>query len=373
VSRRLVPVLLETLRFGAVPADPAGRWEGVPLDGLDRLLAYEGAELWLFRRWRSTGAIDRLPEAATTTLRQRAIEISGVSLRIEEAAVQVLSLLRGAGIPVTLIKGMARKALAATCPYLDARGTQDVDLLVEESRVHEAQHLLMAAGYEEAKPGEALHHHLPALWNEARVGVELHWTTSRTEPGGTIWRRFHEAGTVIEWHGHQVRVPPATELAWHAAHHAVAPAESVVTGFRLTHFLEVAALEAASAPIDWDELMRRARETTLLPPDADVPVPAHLVERWLGMARWLGGGNPLPERGRELEALLTWRLLVLTHRPRMGRALFARCMEEGPRALIGAPAEPLLPGVSWLGRTRRVIATGGTRLIFRTWRAWHRA
>ncbi len=334
------------------------------------LVAYEGAAVWLYRRLRATGAIEAVPDEFVAELKRQAFLATGIGMRIEEAAVEVLQILARARIPVVLIKGIARKALARQYPYLDARATSDVDLLVEESRVHVAFSLLCSLGYVEAKPGSAVHHHLPPLWNEHRVAVELHWSTARWTSPATAWKRATEQGLELEWRGLQVRTPSPTELAWNAAYHAVTPSESIVVGFRLQHFLEAAALEAGAAGIDWELLWHRAAREMIAEPESRESLPPHLIRRWMSSARALGSSGSIPAgvNGLDLPALLGWRLLVLRSRKRLGRALSDRFMEEGPRTLIGAPIEKS-PDVFWPKRLRRRTATVGSRIVFKTWRA----
>lgn len=366
----IVGTLIDTLRLpGSEPDNLAARWKNVPTAGLASLVAYEGAAVWLYRRLRATGAIESVPGEFAAELRRQAMEAAGLGMQIEEAAVEVLQLLTRAGLPVVLIKGMARRALARRYPYLDARPTCDVDLLVEESRVREAFSLLRSSGYVEAKPGSAVHHHFPPLWNEHRVAVELHWSTARWTSSATAWKRATEGGQELEWRGLQVRTPSPTELAWNAAYHAVTPSESIVVGFRLQHFLEAAALEAGAAGIDWESLWHRAAREMIAEPESRESLPPHLIRRWMSSARALGSCEPILPWGKgiDLSALLGWRLLVLRSRERLGRAVSDRFMEEGPRTLIGAPIESS-HNVIWPKRLRRRTATVGSRVIFRTWR-----
>lgn len=369
----VVRTLIDTLRLaGPEPDNLGARWRNAPTAGLASLVAYEGAAVWLYRRLRATGAIEAVPDEFAAELKRQALEAAGLGMHIEEAAIEVLHLLTRAGIPVVLMKGMARRALAGRYPYLDARPTHDVDLLVEETRVHEAFHLLRASGYVEAKPGAAINHHLPPLWNEQRVSIELHFSTSRRTAPALAWRRATTCGLEVEWMGQTVRTPSPTELAWHSAHHAVALSESIVVGFRLQHFLEVAALESGAAGIDWGELWHRSQRELIADPGSGRPLPRHIIRRWMGSARALGSSGPIqPQGGDEVDlaGLLGWRLSVLRSRQHLRRSLSERFMEEGPRTLIGAPIEGSPPNVPWPKKFRRRTAAIGSRVIFRTWRA----
>lgn len=372
MSNGLIPLLLDTLQLGdAARSDLPARWRVASCRGLSELIAYEGAGLWLYRRLRATGALESLPEPVADELRQRAFATAGMGMRIEEAAADAHQVLFRAGIPVVLIKGMARRALAGRYPYLDARPTSDVDLLVEESRVREAFDRLRAAGYAEVKKDADIQHHLPTLWNEHRVGIELHFSTSRWTAPAVAWQRATSGGLEVEWMGQTVRTPSPTELAWHAAHHAIALGNSIVLGFRLQHFLEAAALAAGGADIAWNLLGERAERERPIDPETEEALPPQVMHQWLSAAQSLGGAARNPEAPHvfDLAGLLRWRLAVQRARARLGASLVEHFLEEGPRALVGAPLEGSAPGVSWPKLLRRRTAAIGSRAIFRVWRA----
>lgn len=317
--------------------------------------------------------MDALPPALAERLRTQAFETAALRMRIEEEAAAVLGLFAEAGVPVILIKGVARGALAARFPHLDGRAMQDVDLLLPSDRIKEAYALLEARGYvttrlrEEDEPS---HHHLPALWNERRVAVELHESNSGRVPAEMAWGRAEAGAETVEWAGLSVRVPNPTEIAWSAISHGLADG---IRGVRLERLLEVAALAGDGARIDWAVIQERSRTREA----CDSATPAGREETfvlgWVGAALALVDPSrvpaDLPTPEFDLRRLLGWRLAILRSRRRWRRAFSARLLEEGPRVLLELPPREAPAGTSWAGRIRRRVASRASRLLFRAWRA----
>jgi hypothetical protein len=372
-----VDLLMDTLRLGASPDDAlGGRWHRADTRDLIALVAYEGAAIWLFRRLRAVGALDLLPAEVSDRLRQQAFESAASRMEIEAEAAAVVTILNQAGVPLILIKGLARCALADRYPYLDARATQDVDLLVPGERIADADAALRADGYVPIVTQKSLevrgHHHLPPL-HKGWITVELHSSTSIRVPSDVAWSRATDRSEIVEWAGHAVRVSSPTELAWGAAAHAM---EDDVAGFRLARFLEVTALASGDAPIEWPVL--RERSTTGEAFDADVRVPDQqaVIYNWLGASLSLVVAEKRPTGAAipdfDLGSLLAWRLAVLRAAPRLGRALVDRLLSEGARSLVGLPLEPSPPGASTWGRVRRGVAGRISRAAFGVWLAARR-
>lgn len=373
----MVRTLLDTLRLGESPPDDlAGRWAALRLEHLPALIAYEGASIWLFRRLRALRILSTLDDGFRTRLTQEAFLLSARVLQVDDEAAAVIGLLQGARIPVVLIKGVARRALAVRYPYLDARTTSDVDLLLPEERILEAYALLRASGYESTPiTSPPHHHHLPGLWTARRVPVELHRSTSVRIPPSVAWSRAMDQGEEVEWQGLRVRVPSATELAWAAVSHSING--SLGLGHRLQHFLELAALSVPDGAVRWELLAQRATSDEIFEEDTGVTYPPAIAQRWIHGAlqcvRQTGPGQPhLPRVPLDLEMLLAWRLEVLGLRRRLGRALTERMLEEGPRTLVGWGPQPAPIGSPVVKRWRRRAAGELSRLVFRSWRRYNR-
>jgi hypothetical protein len=311
-----------------------------------------------------------VPAPFRERLKNQAMASSVLGLRVEDQAVTVLKLLASAGYPVVPIKGMARRALAQRYPYLDARMTSDVDLLMPEATIQEAYQFLQGHGYHpKSGPRATEHHHLPGLWNEQRISVELHNSTSIRVPPPVAWSRATEGAQDIEWAGIRVQVPSATELAWAAVTHAING--SHVRGYRLQHFLEVAALAAVPGEVDWEEIMRRTGGRETFDEATDATHPSAICRQWLdGALQLVSPGLRPPARSPDpldLPLLLGWRLRVLKSRVHLGISMTERMIEEGPRALLGFPLQGAPSGTSRLQRLRRRAAGRVSRLTFRSW------
>jgi hypothetical protein len=307
-------------------------------------------------------------------LRAQAFEAAGLRMRIEEEAAAVLGLLASEGIPVILIKGVARCALAQRYPYLDARATRDVDLLLPQGTIQAAHDLLQTRGYVPTRmreEGEPEHHHLQALRNERNVAVELHESNSVRVPAEVAWARATERSEELEWAGLRVRVPCPTEIVWSAIAHGLADG---IRGFRLERFLEVAALVSGAAPVDWPTIRERSESREACHPSTPAGAEAALPLGWLNAALVFVDSPLRPAAlagpGIDLTGLMEWRLLVLRARQRLGRAFTERLMEEGPRILLGLPIRESPPDTSWPGRLRRRTAGRASRVLFRAWRAY---
>ena len=374
----LPALLIDTLRLGEVgESDLAARWRDADTVGLPELAVYEGASIWLLRRLRAIGAFDLLPGVIRDRLRQQAFDSSALRLEVEAEAAAALTILNRAAVPVILIKGVARCALAGRYPYLDARGTVDVDLLVPSDRIAKADAAFRSEGYVAALPPKPAlaprHHHLPPLRRD-RITVELHDSTSVRVPSEVAWARLNEGSELHQWAGQQVRLPSATELAWSAVAHAM---EDDAEGFRLRRFLELAALVGSDAPINWTSLVDRRQSDVLFNPAAGVADQAAVADLWLDAALALVAEAKRPKQltvtGFNLEELLAWRLGVLRQRPRIGRQLADRLLEEGVRALTGLPLEGSPPGAARWSQVRRSVAGHFSRVAFGAWRTGHRS
>ena len=339
-------------------------------------MAYEGAGIWLFRRLRALRIFETLPAGFREQLKAQAFAAAMRGLRVEEEAIATLRLFGAAGVPVVLIKGIARRALAPGFPYLDARITNDVDLLLPIDRIREGYDLLVGQGYEQTDPDDANrhdHHHLPGLWNQRRIAVELHATTSSRISPDVAWLRATEGGREVDWGDLRVRVPAPTEMAWAAATHAIN--DMIVQGHRLQHFLEVAALAHSHPRLDWSLLLRRTEESETFE-ESGATYPPVVARQWLHASLQLVSARArpaeLPPPALDLESLLGWRLAILGARKTLGRPLSERLLEEGVRQLIGVDQERAPAGTRPLYRLRRRLAGRMSRVVYRAWRAMHR-
>lgn len=364
-------LLCATLRPDAdARREELARVWAAPPPGTAELIRHEGAGLWVHRRLAALGLRDQVELTLRTALRQEVLVTAGTNLRVDEEARTVVRLLSEAGIPVILIKGAARRALASRWPLLDARGLGDVDLLLPPDQVQAGWEHLRAAGYDLAIPDSEEryeeHHHLPGLIGPGKVSIELHRSSSINLPADQAWARFDAGSEVVAWQEQAVRVPSATELAWHTISHA---ATDGVFGFRLRHWLDLVALVHGGAEIDWAVIDRRI-EAEAVPDGLTLQPVARAVPReWLGAAAallppavaegWAGMARPV-----DLQRLLNGRARLLAWR-RGSPGVRQRLQVEWTRGVLGWPFEPVA-GSAWRrtrGRTVGAAARGAARLM----------
>jgi len=372
VNPAAITTLIDTLRLGGTP-DTAlpSRWQVADTRGLLDLVDYEGAAIWLFRRLRAVGALDRIPPAIAAALRDRAFEDTARRMQIEDEARHALDVLDEAEIPVVAIKGIARCALANRYPYLDARATSDVDLMVPQARLSDADQALRHAGYDTAEVNctvLAQHHHLPPL-QRGPITIELHSSTSMYLPPERAWERASGSAEMVDLGGRPVRVPAATEIAWSAISHSI---EDDAAGFRLKRFLEVAALAGEGAPIDWELIEHRVATSREHNPEIPEPERRDYLRAWLDAAMWFVTPECRPaacaEPRFDIPALLRWRASVLSRRGWGGARWRAHLLEEGARAVIGMGLQPSPSDASRSARLRRAAGNEASRAVFHAWK-----
>ncbi|MGE0441932.1 MAG: nucleotidyltransferase family protein [Gemmatimonadales bacterium] len=346
-----VRALLDRLRLGA------GTSTEVP-ESLLPLIRFEGAGAWLARRARQGAPLGPIAER----LREDARAAALATLRRDEEVARIAARFEAGGFPYVLLKGAARSALAAEIPLLDARPSVDIDVLLAPGAARPAWEALRADGYRVAAVAPPGHHHLDNLAGELGVGIEIHETTARTVPPEVAWERLGRPARTVTWQGRQVRVPPPVELAWHQIQHALLDGPD---GFRLRHFLPVAAVAAAGAD-DWPLWDRRLSLGESVDDRTRRPVAAATGRRWLEAARWLAGLEG--GSAAALHRVLRWRLACLQRGGPQSRGLAGRAFAEGPRVELGLAAEPSLAGTPWWPRVRREAAARAVRAAYHAYR-----
>ena len=360
-----VALLLATLRLGAarrenVALRQAWAWGGAlgapPADhpGLAGLIDFEGSALWLTRRLRQIGAHTALASDPGVLVTRRARAISASNLLIDAETETLLRHAAARGIPCILLKGAARRALAHTLPFADARATLDVDLLVPAAAAAELWDDLRARGYTLGFPAgkpRPTHHHLPALVGRRGVSVEIHTSVAPGIPAERTWQRLRATATPMVRFGVETLVPSTTELLWDAMMHSV---HSGARGFRLHHLLEGSCIVATGAGAE----LREVRDRLALPSFSSTS--PTLARAWLDAATWLGGagdGDPPAILQRSLQ----WRLALVRSLPASPRALGV-CADEASRIEFDLPPSR---GVT---RGLRPLGAALIRNAYRCWR-----
>lgn len=359
-------LLLETLRLRRVWDDARLRqaWLSTPIDGLRELVSYEQITIWLYVRIRELGVGDELPPSFWTWLIRRARVESANGLLVEAEAMRIAELLRAGGVPAIFLKGVARRLMADRFPYIEARPTIDVDVLLPADQASSVWEDLKKSGYKFATDPNLtpvdLWHLIP-LAGANRVAVELHTSTSREVRPPDAWRRQFLDSTVVRRGELELRVPSPTELLWHSIAHAQ---NDGVNAWRLKCFQDAAVLMTDDDEIDWEMIADRLKSVEIKD--------RTLTMRWLGAAAELAG-RPLPEalaplpRPFPLLRILRWRLAVwrrTAERPR----LLDKLLDEGTRAELHLPMQEQVAGIGPGQRLRRRSATMVARSFYYLWR-----
>ena len=158
----VVDLLLETLRL---PEDVdtttlRRRWSAANLSGITGLVEYEGCVLWLYQRLKELRVLDAVPAQFAQWLSRRAHRLAAHNLVVDAQRDELVQLLNELRVPHVLLKGAARRLLAAGSRHLAARTTTDVDVLVPEDAARPTWARLKTAGF---LPGPA------PEWRRARL------------------------------------------------------------------------------------------------------------------------------------------------------------------------------------------------------------
>jgi hypothetical protein len=328
--------------------------------------------IWLYRRLRELGVGDELAPSFWTWLIRRARVESANGLLVEAEAIRIAELLRAGGIPAIFLKGIARRLLADRYPYIDARSTVDVDVLLPAQHASSVWADLKKSGYkiavdpmktpvDEAVRRQLRLHHLVPLAGANRVAVEIHTSTSRVIEPADAWRRQMFESRVISRDKLELRVPSLTEMFWLTLTHA---AHDGLRAYCLRYLLDAAVLMASGEPIYWDVIAERLEAN-------EIPERKAVI-RWLLAATDLAGVSlpaglgPMP-RPFPMLRVLEWRLSVFRRagdRPR----LLEKLLEEGLRAEVGMPMQELVKGKELALQARRRTASVVARGAYYAWR-----
>jgi hypothetical protein len=251
---------------------------------------------------------------------------SALNVRVDAQRDALVEFLNRSDTPHVLLKGCAYRLLGERYPYIDARPTADVDVLLPGDLAQTTWDRLKRAGFDvaTAKPDAYEdHYHLAPLAGERRVIVELHTSTATAIAPNEAWRRMDASGHVTACRRGRTKVPSTTELFWHAVSHAHSHPRQ--PAFRLRFLQDAATIWASGEDVDWRVVAARLDSHELWSPV--------LARRWLGTAGWLAGQSPIAERLAggtppfELHRALRWRLRVLrgvgTERRQWGRNVLA--------------------------------------------------
>lgn len=380
---RPADLVLHTLRIqpSVPPEELRHHWRGVASRALPSLVEYEDCALWLVRRLRDLDVLDALEPGLRLILLLSARRIVARNLRVEAECDAVVRRLTALDVPHVLLKGAARRLVAARYPYADARVIGDVDVLVPLAQAQRAWERLRALGYQcAAEPSRYDGHiHLPPLWTGRRIPIELHTTTSYCLAPADAWHRQTSGARTVPSGGGLALVPSATELFWHALVHAPL---RWPRAFSLRFFQDAAVVWAADDQIDWQLVATRLEST-------EVQHPAR-ARTWLAAAAWLAGRTDIPgPLGTlppvELSTWLDWRHAVFSTLGRSSgagmpwvwspgaRSRACRLLiDQGTRRDLRMPRTPAVPRTAGFARVGRFTAAQTARACHALWRACQR-
>lgn len=219
--------------------------------------------------------------------------VHGNSVAVLAAEHRVSPLLAGLvqrGIPVCLLKGAAFEAMGSSLP---GRPRVDLDLLVPEDTLEEAEGWLQVLGYRLntgflTREGYLEDHfHLP--FSGPLGPVELHWSLTRRAPPGAVERMWSRT-TPVFFAGSPVRVLAMGDQLLHACLHI---SEHTFQG--MLRWLGELSLEFARTS---SEAFAGFREEAPFWPERSVRTPLWLLSEWGDPKRggWEQMGIPAAER-----------------------------------------------------------------------------
>jgi hypothetical protein len=377
VNRALAELLLDTLQLSprADRAGPAKAWAGADVaanaEAIAAWITWEQAEQWLLRRLGDTGVLSEAPASLVAGLQRAARRDVKAGMAVDADTAEVVRTLAALGVPCVLLKGPARRAIAASLVLADARLTRDVDVLLPAGEAERAWRHLRSRGYTpyqydpaNVPAGESelqgpSPYHLRTLVREGRAAVELHFSTDRDLPPARAWERLWSTARVVWWQGLEVRVPSYTELFWQALTHADVNRPA---GWSLRYWLDAVSVLAAQ-PVEWATVTDRLASVSQLERTR-----SHC---WLAVAARIAGTDVppaiAPPAPFALERLVSWRLEVVSH-TRTPTGWTEKLLDEATRAEAGLGLAPLVSGRAWPVHVRRRSASLFARTAYAAWR-----
>jgi hypothetical protein len=280
---------LGQLLIGAPPT-PGSNWK--TLIDLARRHAVSPLLFWRLRE-------RQIPEAGLLEELHREYYAAAVrGMVVGRHLAQVLGTLAAAGVPALVLKG---SAAAAFYPDPALRPYGDLDILVSQDQVHQAEAALNRLGYARLRPKEwklAYGYDLPLMSRDGRPAVEIHWRLGYPEAAGhlpaeEVWAR------AVPWmvDGQEALRLEAVDAALHLCAHALVKHRSRL-GIR--PLCDLALIADGWGQPEWRALAQRAAEYGLARP---VYLMLTLAERALGLAVPAeamaalrpSGGGPFPE------------------------------------------------------------------------------
>jgi len=276
VGRCLAPSLTDIQKdeLGLHLARPDIRWENL----LAEANRQHATPLW-YVRLQEHGLLAHLPADLTAYLAQLHAANRARNQMLRDELAMILEIFNTQGIPVILLKGAATFADEL---YVDdgARLMGDMDLLVPEEHLREAERLLMMEGYVDDPqdrrhldvwPDSARHSHIATLMHlKKKTAVELHYKVAYGQTGRILAAEAAWASALSgTFRGHVVAwLYPHHRLLHNALHATLPHREFLQARVRLSDIAEFAALIArypAEVALDhfWATTRRHGLATTI--------------------------------------------------------------------------------------------------------------
>ena len=235
-----------------------------PLSSWHELLdaaEHHGLEALLLSHLRASDI--EVPADAHDRLKARCVQHAQAFSVRTRVALEVLSALEGAGVPLLVLKGAALAQLVYANPRL--RPMRDVDVLVPEPEAMTAWHLLRRFGFSPSGRGVGpAHHHLQGMSRTvdgATITIELHTNLFARTPfvAPLRYQDLCRASQPFDWGGLTLRTLGHEDMLWHVYAHAFV-INVFCRGIRLISVADVIhATEAWVDALDWHDLDRRYR------------------------------------------------------------------------------------------------------------------
>ena len=223
---QLLEFLIEVLR-GENPEPPLSWHDPELWHALLPIADFHGVTLALPHALRALSVWESLPtEIADLLAALQSLNIDR-NQAFENQGLAILACLDRAGIVAIPLKGLAYRIIGLYADDLGQRLTGDIDILVPEGQVRQAQEILIARGYTPTEDDhEDTHHHLRPLVPDPRIHgpccVDIHFRLGDpSEIEELLPAEGMLAGAVdITLDGQRTRVPNTTDLVDHAALHS---------------------------------------------------------------------------------------------------------------------------------------------------------
>jgi hypothetical protein len=226
------------------------------------LAAKQRVQPLLYHCLKRDGLLDALPPAVVDALKNAWVRTFGHNLRLQHEFHKIAQALGAVDIPIVALKGMF--VAPAVYGSLALREMDDIDILVPQNRLQDADDVLVSLGYPRVRFSSveldvALSHQLGRFVNEGVASVEVHWNI--TIPGRPttidpveLWQH----AVPVQIAGSDVLALSPEDLLLHLCFHTSYHHQFV---FGLRPSCDLAFLIARyQDTLDWDLVVRRAKQ-----------------------------------------------------------------------------------------------------------------